>query len=155
MKTCSLVHLLALVVLLSPLPAPVDASENATLTVCSRPRCDFSSIQDALDAAADGDTIRILDPLHREHAIAVRTSVTIVGRGPDRTVVQPSDYPNQTVNAVFVIHSGVVTTIQEMTIRGGLADEPSGGIQNNGFLTVDNAAILHNFTAASGGGIWS
>ena len=31
MKTCSLVHLLALVMLLSPLPAPVDASENIGL----------------------------------------------------------------------------------------------------------------------------
>jgi hypothetical protein len=64
----------------------VPHSHAASWTVCAT-GCQFTTVQAAIYAAANGDTITILDPVHAEGGIRVYRNVTITGSGA--TIVQP------------------------------------------------------------------
>lgn len=61
-----------------------DVGTRSTLTVGGSG--DYSKIQDAIDAAKSGDTIQIGDGTFKEN-ILVDKSLTIIGSGPDRTII--------------------------------------------------------------------
>jgi hypothetical protein len=71
-------------------------AKAATLTVCSS-GCDYISVQNAVNAAADGDTIRLLDAEHTESGVIIDsrllgiTSLTIEGLGKDTTIFQGAE----------------------------------------------------------------
>lgn len=121
------------------------------LTVCSKPCCQFASIQDAVNGAAEGDVIYLLDPIYRETGIVVRQSLTIKGLGPQSTAIQPPT--TEIGESVFFIGGDRTVTIEDLTIRRGMSDSMGGAILSYGSLTVRNVNIYHNFALMGGGGI--
>jgi uncharacterized repeat protein (TIGR01451 family) len=101
----SLVSVAAVVVLLTTLravPRVVEARPVAVLTVCKtgQPACDYAGIQEAVDAAADGDVIKV--------AAGVYTGV--------HARPAPADYPHPPLDGLITQVAYVTKTI---TIRGG------------------------------------
>jgi hypothetical protein len=87
------------------LMAPAAAAE--TITVCQAD-CDYNTIQEAVDAATAGDTIRVTGPLTVAGQTTVDKDVTVSG-GPGATVTQ-------TKSAITFLLSGAGATLADLTL---------------------------------------
>ncbi|MBE9479515.1 MAG: hypothetical protein IMY80_06070, partial [Chloroflexi bacterium] len=86
-----------------PLPTLIDTNEELpSITVCAA-GCSYRTLQAAIDAPGTNDSaiIEIRDPIHSEAGIVVNKSVTIRGLGPDETIVQASETPEDAPDRVF------------------------------------------------------
>ncbi|MBW1744682.1 MAG: hypothetical protein JRI70_10665 [Deltaproteobacteria bacterium] len=109
---------------------------------------DYLTIQGAIDAASDGDTIVIAAGTYNEYDITIDKSLTIQGAGMGITIVDA-----QYSGRVFDI--GVYTVeMFGITIQNGKATIGGGGIVHGGPLTLMNCAIIGN-EGGRGGGILS
>jgi hypothetical protein len=133
----------------------------ATLRVCSDANKCYTSIQVAINAASEGDTIKIDAGIY-DGNLTVEKSVTLVGAGADQTTITQSGS-----DSVITISAGVSVTITAVTVRGGHAvvDTPTpscfgsdaggqgGGIKNSGALTLKNSRVSDNTADVEGGGV--
>jgi hypothetical protein len=120
----------------------------ATRTVCSS-GCEYTSIQAAVDAARNNDTILLGAEFFTENVI-VNKRLTISGAGRWSTVVDGG-----AVGSVFVIDDTTVT-ISDMTIQNGSATQGGGILTQGGAadLTLENCDITGN-SASQGAGIFN
>jgi len=143
----------------SPIPAfTATPTPTPNITVCAV-GCNFSTIQAAIDAetTSAGNIIGLNDEIHTEAGIHVTKDIVIQGRGAKDTIVQAHPNPDEAIERVFFITSGVTVTIRAMTIRHGNPEsepESGGGIRNEGTLTLDGIVVSHN-SGSAGGGIWN
>jgi hypothetical protein len=123
-------------VVLAPGPA-----RGATLQVCPTgpPTCPYGTIAGALDAAANGDTIKIAAGTYLG-GFTIDKDVSLVGAGADQTAISGG-------GTVVRVSPGVTATIEKVAITGGTAS----GIVNSGTLTVERSTVTRN-TAVQGGG---
>jgi hypothetical protein len=177
-----LTALVSMLFLLALLGAPLSgraitamAAPNTDHTVCPAgpPTCDYSIIQDAVDAAAAGDNILVATGIYSEinytnelaQVVYLDKSVSIQGgyTTTDWTTSDPLAFPT-TLDAggqgrVLYITGDISPTIAGLRITGG--DTAFLGTWENGggvFIysstaTLENNAIFSN-TAHGGGGIW-
>jgi hypothetical protein len=85
--------------------------------------------------------------------LAITRSVTLLGAGPARTILDGAGG-----GPVVAIASGVTVTITGVTIQGGNNFDSNGGrgggIVNAGTLTITNSTLADN-AATAGGGIYN
>ncbi|HTT05735.1 MAG TPA: hypothetical protein VMF64_10635, partial [Steroidobacteraceae bacterium] len=132
-------------------------SLGAELTVCHG-GCEHSTIQGAVDAAADGDTIFISGGTYAEHVTIQGKSLTIEGSGSNNTFVQGV----LDGGPVFTLGAGSGPPYYEvdlsyLTVMGGEhvgGTQIGGGIQvrDGAYLHLSNATVTDNY-ANSGAGI--
>lgn len=121
--------------------------------------CRFGSVQEAIDAATPGDTIRICaGTWDLTSTLVVDKNLSLVGAGADHTILDGND-------AIRVLRNGVngqvptpVTTIRDLTIARGRAtgefeDGVGGGLLTIGTLTLVRVTVRNNIAADRGGGI--
>ncbi|MBW1743728.1 MAG: right-handed parallel beta-helix repeat-containing protein [Deltaproteobacteria bacterium] len=108
---------------------------------------DYLTIQGAVDAASDGDTIVIASGTYNEYDITIDKSLTIQGAGMGITIVE-----GQYMGRVFNIGNYTVE-MSDMTIQNGKATTDGGGILQGGSLTLTNCVISGNEAGRFGGGI--
>lgn len=144
-------------ILLIAVVSGLTFSRNATaaITVCSS-GCPYSTVQAAVDAAPDGETIRILEGtfvgavnITNKNLIlkGSGTSYTVLDRGP--VSVSPSP-PAIELNCTRVFQ----ITITELTITGGTPFHGfgGGGLENHGCtVNVNSTAIMNNGSRGGGG----
>jgi hypothetical protein len=155
-------------VLVSVLLSAVAPCLAATWTVEQDGSGDFTVIQDAVDAAASGDTIAIGPGRYddfEEHWGAVWTlaavldkSLTFVGAGADQTILGPENYGDIDDTAVVCIAvraEGGVTRVRSLTFENvqlrGLT------VSYSGRLEVDNCVFRNSDSgifAEMGDGGW-
>lgn len=121
----------------------------ATLTVCAS-GCAYTTIADAIAAAASGDTISITDAVHSESGIVVNQNLTIEGQGASATAVDGGG-----TGTVFTIDSGVTVTFQNLTIQNGSAWFGGGILNEGGAVTLNNTVIAGNQVFGYGAGIFN
>jgi predicted outer membrane repeat protein len=154
----------------------------ATITVCPG-GCDHATIQGAINAAANGDTIQIfMTSALTEADIIVNKDLTIEGLDQTQTVVQAAATSGTANARVFTILSGSTVTMRTFTIRNGRVTGSNGGgiwvqaggqltlnemrltlnealrgggIANEGTLTLRGGAVNENQAALSGGGLYN
>jgi len=80
-------------------------AQAVEITVCSS-GCDYASIQDAVDAAAPGDTLLLGSETFCEH-VQIEKDVIIRGSGPDHPIVDGSG----SWGAVFRVEGLSVTRV--------------------------------------------
>lgn len=123
------------------------ANVNATHTVCLS-KCDFTLIQEAVDAGNPGDSIRVEASLpHTENNIFIDKNIHIAGLGMTATIVQGAISIGDTENPVFHISSGAVVTIKDLSVRHGGKMEysnPGAIINDGGVVTLERVRVLNN-----------
>ncbi len=111
----------------------------------------FSSLNDALVAAVDGDTIELCEGSHYTKAVIVDRDVTISGAGGDRTM-STLDGGVAGDGAMLIVDGGDLT-LEHVTVinanDGALAALTIGG----GDITIDDCLFLANDSPDNGGAI--
>lgn len=150
------IWLVLLFILAASTHTAVSRPLATTFTVCTS-GCDHTTMQAALNAAQNGDTVRLLvTSPHTEGDIVVEKSVTIEGLGETTTILQAAASPGAASSRVFFVAAGVEVSIREMTIRHGDAGSNRGGglYNEGGDVTLANVQVRDN-EAGNGGGIYS
>lgn len=81
-------------------------------------------------------------------------SVTLVGAGADRTVVQCPDPTRDVITGrIFYVGAGAQLSLRGLTLRAGEAEADGGAIRNEGSLSLDRCVIRDCIAYGSGGGI--
>ncbi|TET82114.1 MAG: hypothetical protein E3J37_07905 [Anaerolineales bacterium] len=162
----------ALMWLLSPSGSGLPVARAASYTVCPAgpPTCDYSVIQDAVDAAGDGDVIKVAtgtyDDINNYNGLAqvvyIIKSVTIRGGYTTAFAEPPDPEANPTIldaggqGRVIYIEGNINPTIEGLRITGGRSVGPwgwGGGVRISGAAaTIRNNQIFSN-TAHDGGGL--
>ena len=113
----------------------------------------YGTIQDAVDAAPEGATVRICDGAWYEN-VEIRRGMTLEGLGPHRSIIDGSE-----LNPVVTIVGGSHVTLRGLTLQHGVGQAhgtlgPGGGIlvSSVGVLRVDDCVVRHN-AATRGGGL--
>jgi pectin methylesterase-like acyl-CoA thioesterase len=117
-----------------PVLTPPATVHAANLTVCAD-GCGFSSVQAAVDAAAEGDTVSIGGGTYTE-AVSITKSISLAGAGRAATVLD-----GQHTLRPLTISAGVVVAITDLTITRGMTTARGGGIANAGTLTLDRVEV--------------
>ena len=139
----------------------IPEAHAASFTVCST-GCDYSVIQDAVDAAADGDVIKVAAGTYDDvnnysdlaQVVYINKSVTIRGgyttafTEPPDPVANPTTLDAKGLGRVIYIEGNVSPTIEGLQITGGDANvlEPilGGPVSGGGVQIYDAAATLKN-----------
>ncbi|PVX27020.1 MAG: hypothetical protein CW716_04445 [Candidatus Bathyarchaeum sp.] len=149
--------LLLVFVLLVAFTTPVVLSQPVTITVPD----DFSTIQQAVDAASPGDTIFVRAGTYNEAVIVNTDSLQLVGENKLTTIIDRTGGNNQaavTVNADNVTVSGftVQNSYDGICLRGSSYSTVSGNIisvcsmrgillVSSSFVTVSGNTLTNNF----------
>lgn len=129
---------------------------------------DFDSIAEAFAVLEDGDGLTIKEGTYTEFKLKpnVNTKTLIIrGEGPDKTIIQGSDKPFNSVGSVFDFQGQTEVNIANLTIQNGdnsTGNGQGGGINGNTFSThliMDNCRIVNcrafskSSSQTSGGGV--
>lgn len=110
-----------------------------TLKVC--PTCPISGIQQAIDAAEDGDTVKVLKGFYKQPAIIVRKAITLLG----------DQYPVLEAlegDEILVIESDGVTVegLQLQNLSANyLKDLAAIRVKRKGFFAIRNNRLINTF----------
>jgi Protein of unknown function (DUF1565) len=90
---------------------------------------DFPTIQEAIDAANEGDVIKVLPGIYTEQII-ISKSLTIIGSGAKSTIIQAPDVLNPSQVIPFPGRANIVAIFNEaiVTMKGFTIAGPSGNI---------------------------
>ena len=134
--------------------------QAATLTVTNTADSGAGSLRDAIGAARDGDTIQFVVALKGQTItltsaeLVIANNITIRGPGPSQLTVQRSTAGGTPAFGIFHVMPGHTVMIEGLTISGGRNEALGGGIFNDqATLTVNDCAVVTNYSHFSGGGI--
>ncbi|MFC1783520.1 right-handed parallel beta-helix repeat-containing protein, partial [Planctomycetota bacterium] len=117
----------------------------------------FDSIQEAIDAAGEGDTVWVEMGTYNENISLNGTNITLTSTDPDdATVMEGTVIQGDGTSSVvtFSGSEGVNCVITGFTITGGNTSNQGGGIKGNGTTaTISLCQVIGNVTALAGGGI--
>jgi len=140
---------------------PVDGiSVLAPFTLTKGGVGDVENIQAAVDAASEGDILVLQAGTYSEN-IVIQKSLTIIGAGPDLTIINGNTGIHQNEGGVINIskpfpHAAYTpnVTLVGMTITGGTANYGGGIFNGGGNLSLSGISVT-NCTAPSAGGIYN
>jgi hypothetical protein len=146
-------------------PAP-NAARTCWVRVSDSPT-DYTTVQDAIDAAQNGDTIRIAGTCYgvssaagmKQVAFIQNKSIRVQGGFTSTSWTVPDPIGNPTTldaqgqGRVFYIDGRASVTVDGVRITGGVAPNAGGGVfVNLSTVTLSNNLVDHN-TAPNGAGI--
>jgi len=157
---------------------PARAAPAAEIHVClaGPPTCDYASIQAAVDAAGDGDVIKVAQGVYTDvhksadliQVVYISKTISILGGytttnwvDPD-PVAQPTTLDAQGQGRVLVVSGTATVVIEGLRITGGKASGQgghSGGYDAGGgvyvytaTVTIRNCAVYSNSASTTGRG---
>jgi nitrous oxidase accessory protein NosD len=110
---------------------------------------DYGSIQAAINAAGDGDTVRIVRGLYTE-TLVINRNITLQGGHPSDCVNKPILNPANTVidggaaGSVVSIGGGSTATLDALTLTNGQSDEGGGVYVSGASPTLHNVVVTGN-----------
>jgi len=150
-KITGLVFALVMVITIFP-PAPAGVSAATTWTVDDNGSADFSTIQGAIDAASDGDTISVAAGTYYEHVI-IDKDLTLIGEDPETTIIDGGGTGQVIIANGSWSSPGPSFTLEGFTITNGFASGSSShqlcaGIScfYSGPGVIRNCRIIGNYS---------
>jgi hypothetical protein len=142
--------LLALCMVLTLLP-----QNSLTAFAATREATDFTTLQNAITSASDGDTIEIKAPIVLTATLTISKSLTFTA-SDSYTLTRGSGF---THGSMFNINgSGKTVTFENITIDGGGVEADAAGIAvNAGEFIFNDGAVLqkcNNIGYSPGGGVY-
>ncbi len=115
---------------------------------------DFETIQQAMEAAEDGDTIVLAAGEYEEIVDFGQKSVTIRGEDPKDPAVVASTI--LLGNSQVVLFAGGEGTLSGVTVRGGSTGSDGAGIHvgSGSSVTIERSVVEGNEAARFGGGVF-
>jgi hypothetical protein len=131
---------------------------KAVCELCVCPGVDgcFVGMQDAVDAALDGDVIRICEGVFLggfgAFSVPAGLTLTVIGAGSglnpnSNTILDGGGGP------MVQIAAGATVALRDLRIMDGNATGDGGGVRNHGALTMRDCAVSNNEASGDGGGI--
>lgn len=167
----ALATLAAVLVLCLPVPRRSRAGRRQTGRRTLRVPGDFATIQAALDAAADGDTVLVAAGTYRENLVfrgravtvtslspqdpGVRARTVIDGTGRGATVTFDGQEPYDTVLAGFTITGGTGRLVCVPNLLGSAARAGGGIYLGDHCCPVIRNCVITGNRADLGGGIYT
>lgn len=117
--------------------------------------CPYRSLQDAIDAASAGDTIRLCAETYAG-SFTIDRDLTLIGAGAARTRLDGEES-----GRVLHVTGDATVTLQNLTITGGRVSGSvppagdGGGIYNHGAVILRGVSVTTNFAFTHGGGIYN
>ena len=129
----------------------------AVLNVCPA-GCQYSTIQGAVNAAANNDQIWIARGLYTENVTIIGKSLLLDGVGPDRTIIDGSSAQQPVFKLGPATYTGTDShhvTLQNMTITHGSTRTVGGGVlvRRGAALILRSSVVRANNAWGAGGGI--
>jgi len=137
-----MVMVMVVVAVMGALPSRASTALAATLTVCPS-GCSYTVIQDAVNAAMDGDTVQVGAGTYTQ-TVTISKSLTLVGAGAGQTIIDGNNY---TQHAPLVAITGTAgqVTLSGLTLQHGLG----GGLLNNGQAGLEAARVVSSAIVAN------
>ncbi len=104
--------------------------------------CQFTTLQAAVEGLPAGSTIRLCAETYGNAIF--RQSMTVIGKGAANTTLRGVAGP------VVHVVPGVTVTLEGVLITNGAAIS-GGGVNNNGFLTMNDCVVTGNSAGNAGG----
>lgn len=114
-----------------------SASAAGTITVDEKGGSDFTTIQEAINASEDGDTIQVMEGAYQEHII-VTTSLTIVGSGSSTCIIDAGG------DGIALMVENTNVTIRGFTFTGGGCCKGAGLQVKNSEATISDITCTGN-----------
>ena len=115
----------------------------------------YGSIQDAIDAAGDGDTVRIAYGTYYE-TLVITEDITLQGGWSAKCTTHLYEDPQQTVidggaaGSVASITGGSTATLDTLTLTNGHAQKGGGVYVSGASPTLDNLVVTGNVISPTG-----
>ena len=122
----------------------------------------YGSIQAALDAADEDDTVDVAEGVCRE-SLQISRNVTLDGSWKKNFGGRTEFYPSSTVDArglntrVVMVQGGVTTEIIKMEFQNGNVSGDGGGlyVSGNADVTLSESQIWNSRATGNGGGVYN
>ena len=156
---------------------PPEPMPSGVITVCLGGGCDYEVIQDAVDAADEGDEIRVAAGTYTEisdraglaqivylnKSVSLRGGYTTIDWGESNPISNPTTLDAEGQGRVLYIAAGISPTIEGLRLTGGSAlglgggpsgEDVGGGVYvGAGRATISGCQVMSN-TALWGGGLY-
>ncbi|MGA1875735.1 MAG: right-handed parallel beta-helix repeat-containing protein [bacterium] len=132
------------------------ASTPLNIAVAADGSADFTSIREAIDYAAAGDTITVLPGVYHENIIIAAREISLISQeGADSTIIDGSG----SGSVIILAEVGPQGLVDGFTIKGGSACSGGGVSCYQSSLTISNCIIKDNFSSGGnytpgGGGMY-
>jgi hypothetical protein len=133
-------------------PTPASASNFCVSSFSGVP---YHSIQDAIDAADDGDTIRVAEDTYTE-TLVITEDITVQGGWSLKCTTHLTDDPQFTVidggaaGSVVSISGGSTATLDDLTITNGQSQKGGGVHVSGASATLNNMLVTGNVISPTG-----
>jgi predicted outer membrane repeat protein len=130
----------------------VASTGSNTTNSCTNPATPCLTIQHAINVASNGNVINLAGGTYREN-IEITKNLTIAGTAAGGSLGATTSTINGVEGFDFVVDvdPGKTVTLSNLVITG--VNAISGGIFNDGILTVDNVNVQDNVGFGDGAGI--
>jgi len=114
------------------------------------PSADYPTIQSAIDAAVDGDTVQVAAGTYLENLLWQAKSIALIGAGPEVTKVGGSGASS----CLTLVNVPGTARVEGFTFTGGLAEHGGGLRLEASSLTVANNTVTGNASSSRAGGVY-
>lgn len=115
-------------------------AQASTWTVCAE-GCDYSSIQEAIDAASPGDAIKVKARTYKEN-LEITKSVTLIGQEAEETIIESAEEGYSVIQIKG--DEPIEVKIEGLTVTGAFGNcaDSSKNICPNGLLIRGQAKVV-------------
>jgi len=112
---------------------------------------EYATIQEAVDAAASGDTISVAAGVYQEDLLLSKENILLVGAGAVSTIIEGTG----TGSVITLLGStGGEWTLSGITVTGGQQEDKGGGVLVvNTQLSIENSIVRANTAHWGGAGV--